>query len=694
MKSKYDKPDQTVEISEEELSRLREIERAYRELCDAGSSDDRFRVMQEHQDRIADNLQRTLEETTEERDTYITAFLAMRHSFSWRITAPIRAVSDFLQKHVLKYRCFSVMAKGLSSLFHVGLRATWQKMSIRRRTRKLLHNRAKKTQLTKKRAAYESEFHFARNIKISIVCPLYNTPQNFLNEMIKSVRAQTYAGWELCLADGSDGDHAYVGETVMKYAETDPRIRYHKLEQNGGISENTNAAIDLATGEYLGLLDHDDLLHPSALFDVMTVINEQYADFIYTDESTFNKVPKDAYLPHYKPDYAIDNLRANNYICHFSVFSRELMDKSGRFCSDYDGSQDYDMILRLTENARKIVHIPRILYFWRAHEHSTAQDIGAKPYVIDAAHRAIEAHLNRCHIDARVINAAVPSTYHIIYHVRGTPKISILIPNMDHIDLLDMCLQSIYRKSTYPNFEIVIVENNSHEDKTFRYYNRIQKEYDNLRVVYWTKEFNFSAINNFGAAYCTGEYLLLLNNDIEIITPDWMEQMLMYAARGDVGAVGAMLYYPDNTIQHAGVIIGLGGVAGHAHKNLPRGSFGYMGRAAYAQNFSAVTAACLLMPRHVFDEIGGLDEGYQVAFNDVDMCLRIREKGYLIVFTPYAEAYHHESKSRGLEDTPAKIRRFQSEITRFQSRWEDFLKRGDPYYNVNLTLEGEGFTER
>ncbi len=694
MENHMDKPDQTVEIPKGELERLRDTERAYLSLCAAKTDEEQFRAIQEHQEQVQLNLQRMLEETAEERDIYITAFLALKHSYSWRITAPMRAVSEFLKKTLLKIPCFATLAKGLISLSHVGFRATWQKIRIRRRTRRLLHNRAKKTQLTKKRAEYETGYRFARDVTVSIVCPLYNTPPNFLSEMIKSVKAQTYAGWELCLADGSDADHGYVGETVMKYAETDPRIRYRKLPKNGGISDNTNAAIALSSGEYIGLLDHDDLLHPSALFDVMTAICDKGADFIYTDESTFNKVPKDAYLPHYKPDFAIDNLRANNYICHFSVFSRELMDKAGRFRSDYDGSQDYDIILRLTEQAKNIVHIPRILYFWRAHENSTAQAIGAKPYVIDAAHRALEAHLRRCGIEGKVTDAAVPSTYRIIYPIKGTPKISVLIPNMDHTDLLNMCLQSIYRKTTYPNYEIVIVENNSHEERTFSYYNRIQREHDNLRVVYWTGEFNYSAINNFGAKYCTGEYLLLLNNDIEIITPDWMEQMLMYAARGDVGAVGTMLYYPDDTIQHAGVIIGLGGVAGHAHKNLPRGSFGYMGRAAYAQNFCAVTAACMLMPRHVFDEIGGLDEGYRVAFNDVDMCLRIFEKGYLNVFTPYAEAYHHESKSRGLEDTPAKVRRFQSEISRFQSRWGELLEKGDPYYNVNLTLEGEGFTER
>lgn len=539
----------------------------------------------------------------------------------------------------------------------------------------------------------QRKYQFAKPLKISILVPLYNTKEIFLRDMISSVLNQTYANWELCLADGSDTAHSEVERICQEYIKKDKRICYKKLENNGGISENTNACLAMATGDYIALFDHDDILHKAALYEVMKAIDEERADLVYTDEVTFHHKPEDAFLPHYKPDYSPDTLRSYNYICHFTVFSRKLYEQIGDFRKEYDGSQDYDFILRLTEKADKIVHVPKLLYYWRAHEESVASQLSAKPYTIEAAKKALESHLDRVGLEGTVEDSTVLSTYKINYEIIGEPKISILIPNKDHIDDLDKCIQSILKKSTYDNYEIVIIENNSTEDSTFAYYKSLE-ENEKIKVVYWEREFNYSAINNFGASKATGEYYLLLNNDVEVLTEHWLEELLMFAQRKDVGAVGAMLYYPDDTVQHAGVIVGLGGVAGHSHKYYPRGEWGYSYRLTIAQNLSCVTAACLMVKKSVFDEVEGLDEGFAVAFNDVDFCMKIRKAGYLNVFTPYAELYHYESKSRGLEDTKEKQARFQGEINRFKSKWNKELEQGDPYYNVNLTLAREDFSYR
>lgn len=581
-----------------------------------------------------------------------------------------------------------LITKGIKSLMKNGPRATWGKVARRLKNKR----RGKKVVYSARSLEAQRLAQFPRKVKFSILVPLYNTPEIFLREMIQSVLDQTYANWELCLADGSDEEHSFVGEICKELATKDPRICYQKLEKNLGISGNTNACIDMATGDYIALFDHDDLLHPAALYEMMKAICEQNADMIYTDENTFRITPKDAFYPYFKPDYAPDTLRSYNYICHFTAFSRELLEKAGGgFRSQFDGSQDYDMMLRLTEQAEKIVHIPIILYYWRSHANSVASDISAKSYALDAAKGALQAHLDRVGLKGKVLDSKIPSTYRIQYEIEGNPLVSILIPNKDHIDDLKKCLDSVKEKSTYTNWEIIVIENNSTEARTFDYYQQIQED-PRIQVVTWNSEFNFSAINNYGAQYTKGDYILLLNNDIEVITPDWMEQMLMFAQRRDVGAVGAMLYYPDNTIQHAGVILGIGGVAGHSHKYAHKGDDGYMSRLTIAQNYSCVTAACLLMPRKVWDEIDGLDEFLKVAFNDVDLCMRIRKAGYLVVWTPYAEMYHHESKSRGSEDTPEKQRRFEGEVRYFENRWDKELEAGDPNYNPNLTLEREDFS--
>lgn len=550
---------------------------------------------------------------------------------------------------------------------------------------------------TPEEAQKQRDTVFDRSVTVSILVPLYNTPMNFLEEMIDSVRNQTYQKWQLCLADGSDEAHAEVGERCLAYAKEDSRIVYHKLAKNEGIAGNTNECYKLATGEYIGLFDHDDVLHPSVLYEYVKVINEQNADYIYCDETTFKGDSIDNMITlHFKPDFSVDNLRANNYICHFSVFARELLEGTELFRSGFDGSQDHDMILRLTSQAKHIVHVPKLLYYWRSHKASVASDISAKPYAIAAAKGAVADHLTRSGFKNFEIKStrAFETIFEIKYELLREDKISILIPNKDHTADLRRCIESIKQRSTYDNYEIIIIENNSTEDATFAYYKTLEDD-DKITVVTYTGEFNYSKINNFGAGYATGEYLLLLNNDTQVITMNWLEAMMMYAQRSDVGAVGAKLYYGDHTIQHAGIVIGLGAhrTAGHTHYKINYDNLGYMGRLCYAQNVSAVTGACLMVRRSLYEELGGLDESFRVALNDVDFCLRLREKGYLNVFTPFAELYHYESASRGSDvQDEAKAKRYEEEAQHFRTKWKDVLAKGDPYYNPNFSLDYSDYT--
>ena len=607
---------------------------------------------------------------------------------SKKAVSPLRRITALIKRLAIGRMLIYLKKNGLRATVYRVLKGAGHMPVDKRKLKKI----AKAYYISAQRREQEENAQFPKNIKFSVLVPLYNTPESFLKAMIESVQAQTYKNWELCLADGSDSEHSFVGEICKKYADGDKRIKYEKLERNLGISENTNACIRMATGEYIALFDHDDLLHPSALYEVMRAICEHGTDFIYTDENTFSEEPRDAYNPHFKPDFSPDTLRSYNYICHLSVFSRELLDSVGYFRSEYDGSQDYDLILRLTEKAKKVFHIRKILYYWRAHKNSVAQDVGAKPYTVAAAKKALAAHLERCGLKGEVLDSSVPTTYHIKYEIDENPLISVIIPNKDHTDDLDICLKSLYEKSSYKNFEVIIVENNSSEKETFEYYEALTQKHGNIKIVTWKGKFNYSAINNFGVSCAKGEYILLLNNDVEIINGSCLEEMLMFAQRKDVGAVGAKLYYSDDTVQHAGVILGLGGTAGHAHKHFGRSHPGYMARASIAQNLTACTAACLMMRRDVFDEIGGLDEEFEVAFNDVDLCMKIRKKGYLVVFTPYAELYHYESKSRGNDSTPEKLERFRGEIDRFKEKWQKQLDDGDPYYNPNLTLTRDDFS--
>ena len=518
---------------------------------------------------------------------------------------------------------------------------------------------------------------------ISIVVPVYNTPQVFLRQMIESVQNQSYSEWELCIGNASPENKEM--KKILEEYKNDARIKEVEIPENKGISQNTNRAMEIASGEWIGLLDHDDLLAPNALYEIAKAVNEHPdAEVIYTDEDKVTTDLKEHFQPHLKPDFNLDLLRSNNYICHFFVASRDLIKHVGGFRPEFNGAQDYDLILRCTEQAKQIVHIPKILYHWRVHKASTADNPASKMYAFDAGKRAIEEHLVRCRTKGTVQHTKDLGFYRVKYEVCGEPLVSIIIPNKDQSEALKKCLDSIREKTSYRNYEIIIVENNSEEPETFAFYKKIAGE--KIKIVTWEGEFNYSAINNFGVRHARGDYLLLLNNDVEIINGDWLTEMLSHCQRKEVGIVGAKLYYPDNTIQHAGIIIGIGGVAGSVFVGLPRAFSGYLHKASIQLDLSAVTAACMLVKRSVFEQVGGLEEKLKVAFNDVDFCLRVREKGYLVVYDPYAELYHYESKTRGAEDTKEKIRRFQTEIEYMRSHWIGLLKKGDPYYNCNLSL--------
>ena len=609
----------------------------------------------------------------------------------WKASAPARAVMHWCIRQIDRVR-----NQG-------SLRGVIAKIRYKKKERQAFAYYGTQSFPDEERRREESQAHFASMIKISILTPLYNTPEKYLREMIESVQAQTYPNWELCLADGSDTDHAAVGLIAREYAENDDRIIYRHLPENKGISGNTNACLTLAEGDYIALLDHDDVLHPSALYAYVKEINETGADYLYCDEATFKGDDINRMITmHFKPDYAIDNLRANNYICHFSMFRRSLLEGTELFRPQYDGSQDHDMILRLTDRADKIVHVPRLLYYWRSHAGSTASNIEAKHYAIEAARGSVADHLRRHGFEHFQITStrAFETIFKISYEILGEPMISIIIPNCDHAKDLKRLVDSIYTRSTWDNYEIIVVENGSREKETARLYESFDDGpmRERVRVLDFHREenepFNFSAVINFGVRQARGQYVLLLNNDTEVITINWMEEMLMYAQRPDVGAVGAKLYFPDRRIQHAGVVLGLGAhrTAGHIHYKQAGQNLGYMGRLCYAQDMSAVTAACLMVERRKYDEAGGFDEHLAVSLNDVDFCLKLRQKGYLNVFTPFAELTHYESLSRGEDLTGENARRYDRECELFRERWHDVLEAGDPYYNPNFSLDRSDFS--
>ena len=521
--------------------------------------------------------------------------------------------------------------------------------------------------------------------KISVVVPAYETPEKFLCQMIDSLLEQTYENWELCIVDASPGN-ASMEYVLREYANRDSRIQWKKLEKNLGIAENTNAAFAMASGDFVGLLDHDDLLAPNALYEIAAALEkEPDIDVLYTDEDKVRGDSLEHFQPHLKPDFNLDLLRSNNYICHFFVAKRTLVKQVGGFLAAFDGAQDHDFIFRCVEQAEHIHHIPEILYHWRTHPSSTADNPDSTRYAFEAGRRAVEANLERCGLKGQVSHTKDYGFYRVTYPVQGRPFVSIIIPNKDAKEDLEKCVNSILTKSTYENYEILIVENNSAGSEIFAYYKQLSQN-PKIRLLRWKHPFNYSAINNYAASKAKGEYFLFLNNDTEVITPGWIEELLGFCQRKDTGIVGAKLYYGNNTIQHAGTVIGIGGIAGHMFVDMDRERSGYMHKASIIQDLSAVTAACMMVKRKVFEQVHGFEEELAVAFNDVDFCLRVRELGYLVVYNPYVELYHYESKSRGTEDSKEKVRRFQSEIEFMRCRWEVLLKKGDPYYNKNLSL--------
>ncbi len=526
---------------------------------------------------------------------------------------------------------------------------------------------------------------------ISVVTALYNTDLEHLKDYVDSFLNQSYQYKQLVLVDASDDAHKAVGEYILSLNSDE--IFYHKLSENKGISENTNIAVSFAKGEYICLADHDDILSLDALYQMAKAIDTHKADFIYSDEALFSKDYTKPIVAHFKPDFSYYYLTNCNYICHLACIKTSLFLKVGGLVSDFNGAQDHDLFLKLSEiKDIKIHHIPKVLYYWRVHENSTSSGIGAKPYVTQNAISAINAHLKRKGIKAKAQKGLFESTYKINYDIENEIKVSIVIPNKDHIDDLEKCLKSVYEKTRYQNFEVVVVENNSTQKETFSYYEKIKTQYENLSVIHYQGDFNFAKINNFAINSLDSDAFLMLNNDIEIINEGWLSEMVSLLNQENVGIVGAMLYYEDDTVQHAGVITGLGGFAGHSHKYHKRNKSGYMFRLACVQNLSCVTAACLLVSKKAFMAVDGMDEGFKVAFNDVDFCLNVRDAGYDVLFTPYSMAYHYESKSRGLDNKDkAKKERFENERILLKTKHPDLLN--DPFYNINLTKDSEDFTE-
>ncbi len=531
----------------------------------------------------------------------------------------------------------------------------------------------------------QRKHHFSYEPLISVAVPAFRTPETFLIQMIESLLDQTYGNWELCIANGSPEDTVMKG-VLDEYMKKDSRIRVSELSENKGIAGNTNAALEMARGEFVGLLDHDDLLAPNALYEVARALDsDRTLDAVYTDEDKVTTELDEHFQPHLKPDFNLDLLRSNNYICHFFVVRCSVVEKAGGFRQEFDGAQDHDFIFRCVETAGKVGHIPEILYHWRTHKASTADNPASKMYAFDAGKRAIEAHLERTGTAGVVTHTPDLGFFRVKYPVQGSPLVSIIIPNKDEKETLKTCIESIQEKTEYDNYEIIIVENNSTTEEIFQYYKELSQD-PRIRLLRWKKEFNYSAINNYGVSHAKGEYLLFLNNDVKVITPGWIKEMLGVCQRPEVGAVGVKLIYPDNTIQHAGCVIGIGGIAGHMFVDMPANRTGYLHKASILQDMSAVTAACMMMKKTAFEEAGGFTEKLSVAFNDVDLCLKVRKNEKLIVYDPYVQLYHMESKTRGAEDSTEKVRRFQKEIEYMRCQWIDILKKGDPYYNKNLSL--------
>ena len=598
-----------------------------------------------------------------------------------------RIASMFNKKSILE---------GLDYLKNNGLRSLIKKVKYKIYNLETKYEYSEWYELTKPTKAQldaQGREDFKYKPFFSIIIPAFETPERYLRELIESLLKQTYTNFEICFADGSTEGNSRE-EIFKEYAAKDKRLRYEIIGENLGIAGNTNKDLAMAKGDYIVLCDHDDVMPENALYECAKAINEKNCDCIYSDEDKMDMETDELFEPHFKPDFNIDLLRSVNYICHLFVVKKELVEKHGGFRAEFDGAQDYDFIFRMVENAKNIVHIPKVLYHWRCHMKSTAINPESKLYAYEAGMRAIKAHYERSLPDIKV-KSIEKGVYYGIYHTIFEPEeklVSVIIPNKDHTQDLDKAIRSLYEKGTYKNLEFIVVENNSVLEETWSYYEKIQKEFPNVKVVKWAREFNYSAINNFGVGFAGGEYLLFLNNDVELIEKDSVREMVSYIQREDVGICGARLLYEDDTIQHAGVVIGFGRIAGHTFIGLEKERISYFNRALITQDYSAVTAACMMSKKSVFEAVEGFSEDLAVAFNDIDYCMKVRSLGKLVVYNPYVCLYHYESKSRGLEDTPEKIERFNREIANFLKKWPEIIQNGDPYYNPNLTLRKSDFS--
>ena len=525
---------------------------------------------------------------------------------------------------------------------------------------------------------------FSYSPKISIVMPVYNVEEKWLRACIDSVLSQYYQNWELCIADDCSTDE-HIKPLLAAYEQQDSRIKVVYRKENGHISESSNSALEIATGEFIALLDNDDTLADFALYEVVKLLNEHpQADLIYSDEDKLSEDNKRS-QPFFKTDWAPDILLATNYICHLGVYRKTIIDEIGGFRKGYEGAQDYDLVLRFTEKTRNIYHIQKVLYHWRMISNSTAVNPDSKGYAFEAGKKSLEDALARRGIKGSVSHGAFPGVYNVEYEIVNDGLVSIIIPTRDNAADLKECVDSIFEKAEDEKFEIIIADNGSEKEETLKLFEVYTKKYkEQFKVVRLDMPFNFSRINNLAVQESNGEYLLFLNNDIKVITQGWIKRMMSVAQQERIGAVGAKLYYPDNTIQHAGVLLGMGGVAGHGHCGYPRGDYGYFGKLVINNNYSAVTAACLMVKRKDFDDVGGFEEKLTVAFNDVDFCLKLYSKGKFNVWLHDVELYHYESKSRGAEDTYQKYKRFNTEINYMKKHWLKYIK-NDPYYNTNLT---------
>lgn len=635
-----------------------------------------------------DYLNKKIDEITASYKKASSDYLEIQNSSSWRMTGFFRNAAAYFRGFLNKHIKFRVLLEMLKSFLSGGPKSAKRKFAELKALVLCSELQSFGYAVSNEEICRQLGTQFSRGFKISIFASLHNTSPDHLKAMIDSVEAQTYTNWELCLSDLSDDQHRSVSKICGEYSRKDCRIKYRKPESGIEASGNLNACVDMTEGEYIAILDGNDVLHPYGLFEVACAISETDADLIYTDEISFINTPNDAFSPVYKPDYAPDSLCGFNYIRHLTVFKRELFNEKWQFDQESEETWDHELSFRLVEKANHIVHIPKILYFVRTSSQSAADISGMSPDRLETMRKAVEAHIERlgCTGSVSVIRQGMPF-FKVQYNINTAAEVSILIPNCDHAEDLRKCIDSIVNKTTYPNYEIVIIENNSTSDNIFEYYDHLKAEYENIKVIVWDGPFNYSAINNFGALHCSGEYYLFLNNDTEVITADWIEQMLMYARRYDVGAVGAKLLYPDDTIQHAGIGLGLQDLAAHLFRGAAKSDPGYMGRLLYAQNLSAVTAACMMVSKTAWEKAGGFDELFEVAFNDVDLCMRLRKSGLLVVWTPFAELYHYESKSRGTDDTAEKRKRFAKEYFRFKRLWKKELAEGDPYFNSVLASE-------